>query len=416
MLETFVTAWPWDLIDPVVAAAEDADAAAETSGLEALLDRLHGGAGVRGVSLWMVTPPVTAWRASRYAQRFVAESGGSLFAPTPDRYRETQCNPLETNWLRERVNAGQLNVTNAWARIANACAERKLALRAIVSATLPGEDEDQHRTYRTRNALGIELLPRLCLNHPQVRAYLGGLLADISDRFSLHSVVLRDFEIRCGAVSPGCGSTPVLSALPPGAKAWPWQVCFCGACEEAARQADVDPEAARQECLQLVDHLATTPLAEPGATSTADLRHDAPLLAEYLETQHDQLVSLWDELAERTHPPLVRQTRGMLASPVDPPAAPPIRAQIDLTNALTGHELDAAGVHIPEAAPSTAATELLLPVWLHADQEGRTLVAATKHAADAGYAAVEFDGVGVLGDGAFDTLRQAVRYAKRVEG
>ncbi|MGB2985153.1 MAG: hypothetical protein WBE26_04665, partial [Phycisphaerae bacterium] len=113
-LQVFLTAYPWDLLD------ED---------LGTVLDRLHGEIGVTGVSVWVSSPALTQLRVRDVEPRVFRTRGGLFFHPDEQRYVATRCKPVVSSRHKTR---------NPLARIADACAERALELRVIVSAAATG--------------------------------------------------------------------------------------------------------------------------------------------------------------------------------------------------------------------------------------------------------------------------------------
>ena len=130
MLKAFLTAYPWDLID---------------EGVDAVLDRLHGEVGISGVSVWVASPPVVQLRVRDVGPRVVRSRGGLFFHPDEQPYAATRCKPIVSGWVKGR---------HPLTRIAEACAERAMDLRVIVSAAMTGRLAQRHAEMACKNVFG----------------------------------------------------------------------------------------------------------------------------------------------------------------------------------------------------------------------------------------------------------------------
>jgi len=205
MIRAHLTAYPWDLIDERE---------------EAVLDRLRGEIGVTGLSLWVASPPVRQLRVRDVEPRIFSTRGGLFFRPSDEPYTGTRCKPLASGWHKG---------SDPLARIADACADRSLDLRAVVSATATGRVAQRHPEMACKNVFGAVSDTGLCLANPDVQSYLCGLVTDLSGRYQLTGVSIADFalawpeawnqDLRCGVPLDDMARSLL-------------GICFCESCHQ----------------------------------------------------------------------------------------------------------------------------------------------------------------------------------------
>src|SRR5690349_13438156 len=104
MFHISMNCYPWDLVD---------------EGIDAVLDRLKGEAGVTGISVPFSCGPIVQLRPhAGVSPRTFRSRGGVQFQPEASHYTGTRIRPVVADWLRK---------SNPLAAIAEACAKRGLA-------------------------------------------------------------------------------------------------------------------------------------------------------------------------------------------------------------------------------------------------------------------------------------------------
>ena len=359
----------------------------------ALLDQLRLDVGITGLTVALAEP--AGWR-SLVPQSDATpwhHAGGLVFEPGAGWYRETSINPAAAACLAEEV-AGV-------AALLASATDRRLPLRLAISATAVGGLAERYPQLACVNALGLRSTRALCLAQPEVQAFVVGLAGDLRSRCPGATLVVQDLAI-------GCGEAGEAARWPIG---WcdPLQrtglaLCCCGACQAAAEQAGVDAS----HVVERVRERLGRPAATAGALDEASLRTRWPEVAAYRDVQADIVRSVVERL--QTGAPgelLLQQPAGDLAGPTatlaaadDPEAAdPPVIALLP-DAVLRGVEA------LPSCVPP--ARELGVPVrW--ALGEGNPLAPL----AEAGWKGVQLESLSQLSPGQFDTLRQALRFARR---
>lgn len=155
----------------------------------------------------------------------------------------------------------------------------------------------------TRNAFGDANYYNLCPSHPDARAYVRAMVADIShgyrpDRIELESPSFMSFAHEYHHEKDGVGLTPEDDFL--------LSLCFCRSCLDRAAKAGVDGEAARKLVRQWIGE--TCERAVPKRrfpdfpASGLDTFLPWPELHAYLVWRFEPVTSLVAELREAAHP------------------------------------------------------------------------------------------------------------------
>ncbi|PBB94654.1 hypothetical protein CK215_01770 [Mesorhizobium sp. WSM3864] len=155
----------------------------------------------------------------------------------------------------------------------------------------------------TRNAFGDPNYYNLCPSHPDARAYVRALVADIShgykpDRIELESPSFMGFAHEYHHEKDGVGLTPEEDFL--------LSLCFCPSCVDRAAKAGVNAERARALVRQWIVETCERAVPErrfPGfPASGLEVFGPWPELHAYLVWRFEPVTSLVAELREVAHP------------------------------------------------------------------------------------------------------------------
>ena len=154
----------------------------EDWGFDTALDELQNNVGITGLTVRIDPPPATQFRArAADAPRLYHNTGGLWFRTQADRYTQTRLKPIHAPEMRSR---------NPFARLADICADRDVALRAWVHGCCNPLAAAKHTDMAARNALDHTSARWLCPSHPDVAAYLHALLHDLSEAHALDAIIL----------------------------------------------------------------------------------------------------------------------------------------------------------------------------------------------------------------------------------
>jgi len=378
MFELFLIAYPWDL------PAED---------VGGVLDPLHGEIGVTGLSLWVAAPPTIQLRAIHRNPRVFRTRGGVFFQPAQRHYAQTRCQPIVSSWV---------TMGNPLASISKACAGRGLTLRAIVSAAATGLMAERYPEFTCRNAFGDESRTRLCLANDEVQSFLRALTLDLSSTAGVSALTLADFDIRWSDAEDLDGGTP----LGPVERSL-MAVCFCEACAQRSQSAGVDIEGARRAVERTVNLAFEQGPGE--GTPIEDFFAEHESLGEHRRRQTEDLNTLLRKLKEACRCDLqfernASDARADAAGGLDLSIPSGVITRVDDPTRL------------PSVEPRNIRHELQIGAASAVGPAASRLVGALPNAAQAGFAAVEVDHYGLLSESALNTLKQAIRFARRTAG
>ena len=381
MLSAFLTACPWDLT---------------TEGVEPVLDRMRGEIGVTGLSLWVGTPPQTRLSAHRVEPRVFTTRGGLFFQPADGAYVATRCKPIVAEWLDGR---------NPLATIAEACAERQMELRAIVSATGTGRLAGRYPDLACRNAFGVGSSLHVCLGNPDVQAYLVALTADLSANYTLGGLSFADFS---SAWYEAAGQELLFARPLSELERYLLSVCFCESCQQNASGAGIDVATAQRSVRSALEKSLEAPVPTGGSLD-AFLADNEPLAA-YFRWQTTERSSLLERLKNAC--------RCELILTVDFDCLK--RAELEELNLgildAVVTRLDEPG-RLPEALlPGARRSELGIPASFALGERGTELVALLNRAVDLGFSGAEIADYGLLTEGALTSIKRAIRFARRTAG
>ncbi|MGD2108995.1 MAG: hypothetical protein PVI86_06345 [Phycisphaerae bacterium] len=379
MFQCFLEAYPWDLV------GDD---------LDAVLDQLHGGVGVTGLSLWLGVPPLAEFRVRDRHPRIFNTRGGLFFHPDLARYEKTRLKPVVSDWLDKR---------RPLERLTDACATRGMSLRAVISASQTGRLLKRHPEMTSKNAFGDQSGMALCLANPDVQSYLGSLLSDLTTHDGLSAVALADFAIHW----PDAWSTRIR---------WPASVgrteqtllsiCFCESCQQGAAGAGVDIDMARRSVRTRLQKAFDTATSAGDGVESA-LADDRPL-ADFAAWRASTLSTLLTRLVESCRCDLLvhRPHRGSgCPASADPDGALPAGVITELDDP---DDLDDA------LCKQARRNEFRLDRNFALTVGAPDLVKLFSRAVELGFAAADVHHYGSLSDAALDPVRQAIRFARRV--
>ncbi len=379
MFAAYLRMFPWDLLD---------------DDLESMLDRLHGDVGLSGISLWMALPPTEYLRSRCLKPRFVRSGGGLLFPFNEAAYVGTRCKPLIADWVRGK---------EPLRRIGEACAKRGLSIRAVISASRTGRLAHRYPEMACKSVFQDPCDESVCLSHPDVRSFLSAMVSDLSSREGVGAVVLSNYLI---AWTPGLRRHREVD--PPGlgdVERILISTCFCESCHQRAVEAGVDVAAARR-CVEVLVSKALE-AARPGDRSLSGVLADSPPLAAYFAWRSRELSQLLECLSQASKCELVleRYDDGMEGV---------LQSDLEMTaRTVVLHRGQDCTTRTVATCAAARRNELLIPTNHVEDSKGPKLVSALARAAEAGFAAAEFDGFDRLPDSWLTTVKQAVRFARR---
>jgi len=380
MLRTFVSAYPWDLID---------------EGLESGLDRLQGEVGIAGLSVWAACPPVTELRARTLEPRIFRTRGGALFRPDEAAYATTRFKPVASDWVKGPAH-------DPMTRIAAACTERNIELRILVSAAATGRLAQRYPDSACKNLFGAESQISLCLANLDVQEYLRCLIIDLVTTYRPAGVVLTDFVIAWyEAISLELQVPVALAAAEESALS----TCFCESCHQRAGLVGVDVPRAMHALNALLQQALGG--GRTGSGRLNDLLAENVDLRAYFQWRTAELTSLLRRLTESCARDLLL-VRTLMAHE---------RSQQDGLElsipAAVITSIDAAGQLPAAACPGALRSEVGLSAAFIKAADGAELVGAFVQAGEQGMSGVQLDHLGILTDPMLTSVKQAVRFARR---
>ena len=378
MFRFFVAAYPWDLVDDDVGR---------------VLDRLHGEVGVTGVSVWVGLPPLAQLRVRDVQPRVFRTRGGLFFHPDNERYAATRCRPIVSGWAKTR---------QPLVRLTDACRERGMATRAIVSAARTGRVAERHPEMACKNALEAESHVSLCLANPDVQTYLCSLVSDLSANDGLSGVTVTDFAITWAEAAAG---GVVLPSWLGETEVELLSTCFCESCHQRAFAAGVDVGRARRSAQTILQQSLDRGLATEARLES--ILADSEPLTDFARWRANELSSLLGRLGEACRCEL------LLDRCVDGPARG-AHAELDLSvPAAVITRLGAPDQLTDAFCQAARRNELRLPEIFATGSSAPDLVRITAQAVEAGFSGIEIDNYGLLPDTALTPIKQAVRFARR---
>lgn len=385
MIPTYVSAYPWDLLD--------GDA----------LDVLHGEVGVAGIATWAVLPPVLRFRWAEVTPRIVRTRGGTCFKPADACYQSTRLKPMVADGLHGK---------NQIETIADRCAALGLQLRLMLSATRLPRVAERHPEFTAKNVFGDPSHERLCIANPDVRSYLSALVGELATRFKPPAIILSDLQSRWAeadtegifpdkGVSPTAeGGRDLLQFL--------LGLCFCESCRQGAGSDGIDVPGAVRCATVMVNRDAqeSKSQAESALTKEDVLAANQPLAA-YVAWQRCDRVRLIEALTVASGScGLIIECDDSRADASGPPTPDPTKPRtiLRITDAQRLSSTTTFDAH---------ETEIAMAAELLTGQSPDQVVAVLARAMELGVSGVTFEDYGALCGRALTGLRQGVRFVRR---
>lgn len=379
----------WDVVD---------------EGIDAVLDRAQGQAGVQGISVATACGPIDQLRSHPTGEpgtprRFISQ-GGAQFQPDPGRYAATRIRPVPADWLRKR---------NPLRQLAEACAARRLGLRAVHTCCSSAPTVERYAHVCARDVFGQPLAPWLCPVNPDVREWLRGCVEDLARNYSFDTIELDQC---CFPADDPLSTRQTGVPLGP-TGAYLSNLCFCESCLQMAARDGVDAAAAASVAAHTLEGILTG--APPTDLQPAAFVATQLPLAAFVDWRHRQITSLYEALRKSC------PCRLVLRCPEDPwgagcdiPAlAPHVDALLLSWREPNPAQLPAALAPLVNILADPARVELELSACTPPTREASTLVAVTKQAVDLGIRRITIGNYGLLPLARLEWIRQACRYAQR---
>lgn len=215
--------YPWDLLD---------------GGIDSVVERLHN-MGINVLSVATIYHNGRFLLPKRASNRvFTTSPGIAYFAPTQECY--------EDGWVP--VQAAEASQQDLFPRLAAACAQRNMRLRAW---TIGFHDQPRPGS-KVVNVLGDEYGFALCPSVPANREYLASLVADIGstgffdvidlESYGYHGYRHHFLHHERDAMQFGALELFLLS------------LCFCRSCMVKAEERGVDAQSVKAEALNFLEH------------------------------------------------------------------------------------------------------------------------------------------------------------------
>lgn len=377
MFETYITAYPWDLID---------------DDLPTVLDRLQGEVGVSGVSVRMSTPALTRLRVRDVEPRVFRTRGGVYFPFNEERYQNTRCKPILSSWAKPK---------DPLTKIATACDERGLKLRIKLSASRTGRIAQRQPEMACKNVFGDPSEESLCLSNLDVQSFLGSLVEEISTRHALAAVSLTDFHT---AWAEAIHNSEIAGRRLVEVEQYLLGMCFCESCRQKANAASVDIVAAKDTAQRIVQERLDGQL--PSQQSVDAVLENHPELAAYQTWRGQELSTLLNLLQENCSCSLFvdRPVSGVLQS---------MQGGLQCGDVGVIHQYSTDDSIATVESHATRGHGLRLPGSFAIGSQAQPFVQAFTKAAEHGISSIEMEDHGTLSEPAFDTIRQAIRFARR---
>jgi len=271
--------YPWDVQD---------------IGIDEVIAEL-GATGIDTVSL------ATSYHAGRFLQprspkrkAYFPEDGTIYFEPTPARWADLRIQPKVADIVREGGD-----VLAALIARRDAGGPRVSCWTVCLHNTRLGM---LHPDAVTRNAFGDPNYYNLCPSHPDIRAYVGALVEDVSHRYrpdviELESPGFMGFAHEYHHEKDAVGLTPEDDFL--------LSLCFCPSCTAAATPAGLDVEAARTVVCQWINEACEREVPQRRLPDFPRCGIEgfraSPALYDYLVWRPTPVLALISELRARTH-------------------------------------------------------------------------------------------------------------------
>lgn len=273
-------AYPWDIRD---------------EGIPATVERLTD-AGINEINLATNYHAVHSFSPTNPGQRSYFAQASSYFQPSAEVYGDLTPVPAEqmgdNDWVAEITHSlddSPISV-NAWAV---GCHNSRLGL--------------SHPDLTITSPHGDSLPFGLCPSQPAVRAYLMGLVLDLSSRWEFNRIELESFDYFFGSGLSWHHDKVFVDLGKLGA--FLLGLCFCDECRAAAADDGIDVDAVQQTCVETIDAISAGKL--PSSLDPLQWIRSHPRVAEYVSTRERILEDLYADLRDTVETEL-GYTIGML--------------------------------------------------------------------------------------------------------
>ncbi len=379
MLQALIELYPWDLCD---------------EGVDVVLDHLQGEVGLTGIALWAATGPVLQMRRRPVDPRVFRTRGGVGYHADESRYTATRIAPPTADWV-----GGE----NMLSQACEACAQRGLDIRAVVSSGMVEGDRCIQPGLATRNAFGAESQSHLCLLNPEVQGYVQALLEEMRDRFGFSCFELADFGATWGEagalqISGGARYSPMVRFL--------LDSCWCDSCVAQAGGNGVDAESARGAMVHGLDRYFGR-LSSDDAALRPLLSDDGPV-GKYLKWQSCRFQAWFERLkSDVSRRILVRQAASEGVG--DEFAASSRIADSDKVEVLSSISGADASNDVIGGASEVHILASVMERW-----DAHEVVSRFSGLAQAGATCITAGNYGLMAPETLVGVRQAVRFARRL--
>ena len=375
-------------------------------GIESSLDRLSGELGVTGVGVPAVGCAVEHIRRHEPGIGRTHRIGpGAHFRPDTAKYANTRVRPSPASWIKRTNPLKDLAATAL-----RAAGQPELSVQAWLTCC-QGEDlVAQHPAAAGKNAFGDPLMTGLCPSNPDVREYVAGMVADLSDGYGLDAIVLDGawYPTRtpCSPGQAGLTAGPIERAL--------LDLCLCESCRQTAIEAGLDADAlARSVRTRLTAWLSDQPVR---STQWQAYLKENPLLEDHLNLRRGVITAWLQRLGEAPG------CRLIYPLPDEPDAA-----GVDV--AMVAQHVDAVLVTLRQTPLEVSATDVTamadrvggldrlavrLPAYPPHCPDAPVLVRAMTALAEAGVPEIHLDNYSLIPESRWAGWRQAIRAARRV--
>lgn len=353
-------------------------------GVETVLDRLQGQAGLTGIIVPLLIPTESVLRPhADVSPHRLTVRGGLQFQPNAERYAASRLRPVVAEWLRKR---------DPLAEVLETCERRGLSVEGEIICCVNDVLAERHPGCAVKDVFGEQDDRRLCPANLDTREFLCGLVEDAMDGRGL--TALRLLELRYPELPPSSrGFFPVLSGTSdviPRLQA----MCFCESCRQLAARDGVNVNRAAAGVRSELERAFESGEA-PEADWETYIRH-AGAVAEYVAWQANQAPSLLPRLREACRCPKLLMRNG--------------------GDDLSGVRSHLSGVIEPlgiGAGVRTAGLPVAGELDVNEKPDSAALVRETSQAVENGVTRVNFGDYRVTPLGRLDWIKQAVRKAQR---
>jgi hypothetical protein len=383
IFQTAFECFPWDL---------------DLEGYDESLGRLAGDVGVDAVLVPAVHEGVREIRprAAESDRAFVC-GAAAHFQPNAKLYSGLRIRPIPAAWMKTR---------NPLEKIAEAAKKHRLKLRVSISCCQGAALVERYPHAACVDFFGQPSSEWLCPTNPDVRAYLGALVEDLTTNYPVAALDVHSAHFQPG----GSGEPRHALEPPPGIATLLFGTCFCSSCIQHASDAGVDMAA-----LHAFLHNAFVTLGhlEPvSALEFPDLIAENRVVADFQRTRKEAVTLLVHSLWARCRAPI----RMALAGPKDTTATWPE----ELSKFCDGFHIPVFGCREHDwpadeiaAAGGAARCDISFPCYPPFAPDGPALVNAVHGASQSGIESITFENYGMCPAPCLDWVRQAIRYARR---